>query len=76
MPGCGPSGGSRTAAGDRTDDLDGSTQDVTTLHFTYDGAAYSIDLDPTNVATFDVALAPYLTAARRVGGSPRPTTAA
>ena len=31
---------------ERTDDLNGSTHDVTTVHFNYGGVAYSSDLDP------------------------------
>jgi hypothetical protein len=54
------------------DDLDGSTDAVTTRRFTVDGVDYEIDLSPANSATFDQVLGPYLSAARRLPRSRKP----
>jgi nucleoid-associated protein Lsr2 len=47
------------------DDLDG-TPGERTVHFTWDGVAYEIELSRKNAAAFEKALKPYLDAARRV----------
>lgn len=49
-----------------TDDLDGSGA-ADTIHFSYRGAAYVIDLSAKNADAFDEAIEPYLSAARREG---------
>jgi hypothetical protein len=49
------------------DDIDGSTAERT-VAFVWGGAGYEIDLSKKNLAEFEAILAPYLTAARRVGG--------
>ena len=51
-----------------TDDIDGS--DATqTVEFSYRGKSYSIDLNDANASDFDDALAPYISAAEKGGGS-------
>lgn len=52
----------------RTDDLDGSTDDVTLVKFAVKGVEYEIDLSESNRAKFDEQLAPYVDAAR-LGGT-------
>jgi hypothetical protein len=47
-----------------TDDLDGSTADVT-LKFSLDGASYEIDLNKKNADKLRKAIAPYIAAGRR-----------
>ena len=47
-----------------TDDLDGSTMDVSTYKFGFLGRHYEIDLGPTSFKTFEAALAPYMRAGR------------
>jgi hypothetical protein len=49
------------------DDLDGS-EAAETLRFSIDGADYEIDLSENNASEFHDAFAPYISAARRVGG--------
>jgi len=50
-----------------TDDLDGGEADET-VQFALDGVSYEIDLSEPNAESLRGALAPYLAAARRVGG--------
>ena len=50
-----------------TDDLDGSDA-ATTLSFSWEGVQYEIDLSQANADKLGAALAPYVGAARRVGG--------
>jgi len=53
------------------DDLDGSTADRT-VHFSWDGANYEIELSKKNASAFEKLMKPYLEAARKVrGGSSR-----
>ena len=54
-----------------TDDLDGSTQDVKTVQFGFEGFSYEIDLGPQNFDRLAQAVAPYVAAARRAGGRRR-----
>ncbi len=50
-----------------TDDLDGSTKDVEEISFAlFNGTAYTIDLSKKNLAAFEKALKPYLSAATKV----------
>ena len=59
-----------------TDDLDGGEADES-VQFAIDGVSYEIDLSEANAEALREALAPYLEAARRVGGrSSRRSTAA
>lgn len=48
------------------DDLDASTDGVTTHHVGVDGTVYEIDLSAANLAKLREALAPFLTAGRRL----------
>jgi hypothetical protein len=48
------------------DDVDGSDAD-TTVTYTWQGQAYEIDLNQKNVDEFQEAIAPYLSASRKVG---------
>lgn len=50
------------------DDIDGK-EGATTLTFSVAGRNYEIDLHEKNQAKFDKALAPFIEAARRAGGS-------
>ncbi|MCW2491776.1 MAG: putative Lsr2-like protein [Frankiales bacterium] len=56
------------------DDLDGGTAERT-VSFAWDGKSYEIDLSKKNIAAFERAIRPYLTAARTPrstsGGGPR-----
>ncbi|APU12411.1 MULTISPECIES: histone-like nucleoid-structuring protein Lsr2 [Actinoalloteichus] len=52
------------------DDLDGSKADET-VEFTFDGAAYQIDLSATNAGALRDALAGFVGHARRSGGRKR-----
>ncbi len=52
------------------DDLDGSEADGT-VRFGLDGAEYEIDLNTEHAQRLRDALAPYISAARRAGGSTR-----
>lgn len=50
------------------DDMDGSEvseSDIETIAFTWDGAAYEIDLKPANAKKFAAAVKPYVDSARR-----------
>ncbi|MEV1329910.1 Lsr2 family protein [Micromonospora costi] len=53
-----------------TDDIDHSTDNVTTHHFALDGVAYEIDLAPHNLQALRDALAPYVAAGRRLAKRP------
>jgi hypothetical protein len=57
------------------DDLDGSNADEQ-VQFMVDGKTYEIDLSTVNTKKLRDALAPYVAAARRAGGSRRGSTAA
>ncbi|RNH99673.1 Lsr2 family protein [Micromonospora aurantiaca] len=48
-----------------TDDLDHSSDNVTTHHLALDGVVYEIDLGPDNLQRLREALAPYVTVGRR-----------
>jgi hypothetical protein len=50
------------------DDIDGSA-DAATVHFSYGGVDYAIDLSVQNSSAFDAVLAPYIAAATEVGMS-------
>jgi DNA-binding beta-propeller fold protein YncE len=56
------------------DDLDGGTAERT-VSFAWDGKSYEVDLSKKNIAAFERAIKPYLTAARThrstSGGGPR-----
>ena len=52
------------------DDLDGSTADEQ-IEFALDGKSYEIDLSAANSARLREALAPYVSAARRITGRQR-----
>jgi hypothetical protein len=52
------------------DDLDGSDAE-STIRFGVDGADYEIDLSASHAQQLRDALAPYISAARRAGPSPR-----
>ena len=54
------------------DDLDGSTEHVTTRHFGLDNLRYEIDLSPANLQRLRAALAPFVAAGRRL---PKTSTA-
>jgi len=54
------------------DDLDGSTEHVTTHHFGLDNLRYEIDLSPANLQRLRAALAPFVAAGRRL---PKTSTA-
>ena len=54
------------------DDLDGSNAE-STVRFGVDGADYEIDLSASHAQQLRDALAPYISAARRTGPSPRRT---
>lgn len=56
------------------DDLDGSDAD-TTVTYTWQGQAYEIDLNDKNVEEFQEAIAPYLSASRKVGRASSSTSA-
>jgi hypothetical protein len=53
-----------------TDDIDGSDADES-LEFSWEGLEYHIDLSEKNADKFRKVMAPYLTAAQRVGGRSR-----
>lgn len=53
-----------------TDDLDGSEADES-VQFAVDGVSYEIDLSAANAEALREALAPYVSAARRIGGRAR-----
>jgi hypothetical protein len=54
-----------------TDDFDGSTKDVKTVQFGFEGFSYEIDLGLQNFDKLAQALAPYVAVARRAGGRHR-----
>lgn len=63
------------------DDLDASTDTVGTYRFALEGVDYEIDLSETNLTRLRAALAPFITAGRRLPKrgpatrrSPKPTT--
>ena len=56
------------------DDLDGTEADEQ-VEFSFEGKAYEIDLSTSNVERLRGALAPYVSAARRVGSGRRPASA-
>ena len=51
-----------------TDDLDGTSLDVSTVTFAFEGVSYEIDLSEANHAKLTKALRPYVNSARPVGG--------
>lgn len=55
------------------DDIDGSDlgENANTLSFAFGGKEYSIDLSDANADTFREAMAPYISAGRRVTGKAR-----
>jgi hypothetical protein len=53
------------------DDIDGSEKDVRTVRFELDGAAYEIDLGPSNYAKLKKAMARYVEAGTKVSGRGR-----
>lgn len=53
------------------DDIDGSEKDVRTVRFELDGAAYEIDLGPSNYAKLKKAMARYVEAGTKVTGRGR-----
>ena len=57
------------------DDLDGS-EAVATLSFSLDGLSYEIDLSEPHLVAFQQALAPFVSAARKVSGTSRVREAA
>lgn len=50
-----------------TDDIDGSTEDVTSVQFSWGGTDYEIDLSPGNRAIADERFGDFITHARRAG---------
>ncbi len=57
------------------DDLDGSVADRT-VYFTWEGASYEIDLNKKNASTFEKAIKPYVSSARKVGSARKPARTA
>lgn len=55
-----------------TDDIDGSAN-AETIKFSFDGAAYTIDLSKKNRTAFEKALKPYVAAAQKVPAGRRRT---
>lgn len=53
-----------------TDDIDGSSE-ATTVVFAYQGSSYEIDLASGNAAEFELAVTPYVDAARKVSSQRR-----
>ena len=53
------------------DDLDGSTENVQTVSFVWEGRGYEIDLSAENYDAAAKAIAPLVAAARRTGGGRR-----
>ncbi|MFY1656063.1 histone-like nucleoid-structuring protein Lsr2 [Micromonospora sp. WMMD1274] len=53
------------------DDLDGSTDDVATHQFTFNGITYEIDLSAGNFDRMAAAFGPFLMAGRRLPKQPR-----
>ncbi|ADL45355.1 MULTISPECIES: histone-like nucleoid-structuring protein Lsr2 [Micromonospora] len=54
------------------DDLDGSTDDVATYQFAFNGVTYEIDLSAGNFDRMAAAFGPFITAGRRLPKQPRP----
>jgi Lsr2 len=54
-----------------TDDLDGSTKDVKTVQFGFEGISYEIDLGPQNFDKLAQAIAPFVAVAHKLGGRRR-----
>jgi hypothetical protein len=52
-----------------TDDMDGTKADRT-VTFGFGGTSYEIDLSKKNATALDKALAPYISAARKIRGGP------
>ena len=48
---------------------DDSTDRHRAVQFTYEDVAYTVDLDEAGAQAFDEALAPFISAGRRVGGT-------
>ena len=57
------------------DDLDGSTDSVTTRRFGLEDVSYEIDLSPANRERLRAALAPFIAAGRRLPKTRRTKTA-
>jgi Lsr2 len=58
-----------------SDDLDGSTEGVETVKFGLHGTTYEVDLSPENQQKLESALQPFVSVARKAGGSmPRRTS--
>ncbi len=55
------------------DDFDGTTDGVGTYRFALQGREYEIDLSPANLTRLREALAPFITAGRRLPKSSRKT---
>ncbi|RAO38645.1 Nucleoid-associated protein Lsr2 [Micromonospora saelicesensis] len=53
------------------DDLDGSTDDVGTYQFAFNGVTYEIDLSASNFDRMAAAFGPFITAGRRLPKQPR-----
>ena len=53
-----------------SDDIDGG-EAVRTIQFSWQGAAFEIDLNAKNAKAFEAAIAPYLASARRLSGARR-----
>ncbi|RLK23817.1 Lsr2 protein [Micromonospora sp. M71_S20] len=53
------------------DDLDGSTDDVVTYQFAFNGATYEIDLSAGNFDRMAAAFGPFITAGRRLPKQPQ-----
>jgi len=56
------------------DDLDGSTDNVTTRRFGLEDLSYEIDLTPANLERLRAALGPFIAAGRRLPKSSRAKT--
>lgn len=56
------------------DDLDGSTENVQTVSFVWEGRGYEIDLSAENYDAAAKAIAPLIAAGRRAGGARRSST--
>lgn len=57
------------------DDLDGSEGDVRSVKFGFEGSSYEIDLGPANHDKLALALAPFISAARKEAGRRGPAVA-
>ena len=54
-----------------SDDIDGSTDNVSTVTFAYEGVQYEVDLNESNRKQLDEALSRFIGAGRKVGGGSR-----